>query len=392
MKLKYSVLIRAKRKNRMEAFIHCIMKLKYNVLILLIPLLLFSAPSIGGKKGPVFDSHFTTKILTGEKEKIEYVVRNWINLLLANAENNLFPSNIKTQEERNSFLQLLKTAQTRLDGPILIKIAASYLSSVEQVYQQTLRNYIFQGRSFSILYELSVFFDYLREKNHMNKMIQETYISLTLLSLAGFYSSNGKAEYIHLVENTQDMYNFFKRLHSQLQSMSYHAFRNSSSQTSVTNNVLYENITQFNKSFEELKEVYFKLIIPAFTRLSWVKQDVNQADHPSVPFRYGKILHKTYGNRDKGLSYILLSAERHYLPAIKYLGEYYLHQFGVPLDEGEKLMLQFLRESKKNTMEKIRIIHDLFFINTMKGHSITDSIHRGISSLKRSCSAAFHLD
>ena len=372
------------------------MKRKHFLIIYLIHTVLFSVSTIAKETPPPFNNNFTEEVLTGEEERIKFVVDSWITLLIKSKEQSLFPSNVKTKADRDKFLRLLENVRTTpVNDSALIEIANIYLASADKTYQEILRKYMFQNNSFSILYELNMFFDYLREKGQIERLAKDLYISLVFSSLAGFYSESGKAQYVHSIEYAHDVYRFFNRIYHQFKNISYSAFQSNffqgDSRQKGSDSQLFESITQFNKSFAQIKEVYLKLIVPSFIKLSWVKHDVNHSDHPEVLFRYGRILHETYGKKNKGLSYILLAKEKNYLPAVKYLGEYYLHQKGFLSDEGEKLMLQFLRESRKNTGEKLSIVHDLFSINMMRGENAMDSIQKGASSLKRSCLAAFSL-
>ena len=341
-----------------------------------------------------FDSLSNSRILSGEKEKIEQVVGTWITAFVEVEEGReLDPSSLKTDYDLNQLLQSLKETDNKGNSD-LIAIADTYLSEVEKIYKYMLKNNPFYRKGHSpASYDFSVFFDYAVEYQRMDAMVEGWYTALVFLSLAGFSSSYGKGKYIASIERFQILYDFFRefsdRSRSIFQNASRDRFFSSSSGEGVDVSDLFEKAIKFQKNLDYLHNVYFKFILPAFMKLSWVRHDVKYSDHPEVLFRYGRILHKAYGMREKGLSYISRSVERGHLPAVQYLGEYYLNQKGTLFYEGERLMIKFLEGSKGNLTKKIRVIHKLFSLNIMKGNSISDSLQKGISSLKKSCTAAF---
>ena len=367
-------------------------KQKFQIIIFLIYFILFSSLSESKEKEWPFYDHFTNEILTGEEKNIELIVNLWINFIIKQNDQNLLPLNLKTKKDFHEFFQLLEASKKTPNSFALIKIANYYLSSVEIIFIQILRN-TFENSSFSILHEVNMFIDYLIEEKKMDKIIREIYISSIFLSLAGFSSPNGKYLYIKTIEKAQFLHDFFHKLYIHFKSTFHNTdgknfFQNPSQQINTTN-ALFTKLKNFNSSFIDLENMLFEIIIPAFKELSWVKNDVNHSPHPSTLFRYGRILHRAHGEKHKGLHYISLSEEANYLPAIKYLGEYYLSKKGILKTKGENLMLQFLRKSSRNTTEKISIIYDLLLVNTKNEKNIIDFIYKGTSSLKRSCSAAF---
>ena len=348
----------------------------------------------------VLGDHFISKILSGEKEKIEYVVDTWIALLLeAEEAKNLYPSNLRTERDFRQFFQLLETADKEKNSLDLIKISDAYLSSAETTYRYILRNNLFaQESNSSFLYNFNVFLEYLLEGQQIDTMMKEWYISLVFLSLAGFSSPHGKFRYISSIEKIQFLYDFFHKFFDEFKPIFHNAnasryrlFRSYSGPTVIMTQH-FKNIIEFQENIYRIDDFYSEVILPSFMGLSWVKYDVkNYSNHPEVLFKYGRILHRAYGKKDKGLFYISLSAEQNYLPAVKYLGGYYLHEQGFLLNEGEQLMMKFLQESK-NFKEKVKIMRELFFVNIMRGNGTFDSFQRGTSSLKKSCRAIFRSD
>ena len=342
----------------------------------------------------VFSDHFTSKILSGEKENIKYVVNTWITLLLEAEEGkNLYPSNLKTEDDFRQFLQLLETADTKKDSLALIDISDAYLSSVEKAYSYMLKNIpFFQADGFTSLYDFNVFLEYLMEEQRINNIVKEWYISFVFLSLAGFSSSYGKTKYISSIERFWVLHHIFNEIFNRSMPSFYNAFRrqslySSSGQAAVINRY-FKNAVKFQKDFYKLHDIYINIVLPSFTELSWVKHDVKYSDDPVVLFKYGRILLRAYGEKDKGEAYISFSVKQGYLPAVKYLGEYYLSKQGFFLNEGERLMIKYLKESK-NFIEKIKIAYKLFSVNIMRGHDKLDSFQKGVSSLRKSCEAIF---
>ena len=368
---------------------------KYYVTVLLTCSFLFSVQAAEKKEKPPFDSLSNSRVFSGEKEKIEQVVDTWITLLMEMEKNKYFyPSSLKTDQDFDQFFKLLKTADKEKDSAILIKIADVYRSSAERIYEQILKdNSFYLEGYFPTIYDFSVFFDYAVDGNRMDVMTEEWHMALLFLSLAGFSSSNGKGEYIASIERVQVLYDFFRGISNKSRHIFYIASRarffSSFFGQEVAVSAFFGSTIRFQRSVDNLNDTYFELILPAFMQLSWVRHDVKYSNHPEVPFKYGRILHKAYGTKEKGLSYISLSAERGYLPAIKYLAEYYLYQGGISFHEGEQLMMKYLEGSKRNFTEKVRVIRELFSLNMMRGDSVSDSLQRGVSSLKKSCVAAF---
>ena len=338
---------------------------------------------------------FNNNILSGEKRRIEYTVDNWVSFLIGGkGGKKLYPSKLKTEHDVNQFLQLLRAAGNEKTNSVLISIANIYISSAEEMYRQIFRNSpVYQSVSFSALYDLSLFFDYSVERDRMLVMMRQWYMGLVFLSLAGFSSSHAKGLYIATIERVQDVYNFFSEVTNQTKSMSHDAYKRrfstASFDPSVFINELFNSVIDFNNSFNRLHVIYSKFILPSFIRLSWVRHDVLNSDHPEVQFRYGRILHKAYGSNNSGLSYISNAADQGYLPAIKYLGEHYLRQKGgVYYQAGEGLMMKYL-EGHLHPIEKLGVIRGLFHSNVEKGENVMDSFQRGFASLRRSCLAAF---
>ena len=367
---------------------------KCHVTVLLTCFFLFSVQAAVKEGQLPFDSLSNSRILSGKKKQIEKVVDTWIAFLMEVEEGReLDPSSLKIDYDFNQLLQFLKETDNK-GNSALITIADLYLSEVEKIYKYMLKNNPFyrKGDS-SSSYDFSVFFDYAVEDQRMDAMVGGWYIAFVFLSLAGFSSSNGKGKYIASIERFQILYDFFREFSDRSRSLFHSASRNrffsSSFEEDVGVSDFFKKAIKFQKSFDFLHDTYFELILPAFMKLSWVRHDMKYSNHPEVLFRYGRILHKAYGTKEKGLSYISRSAERGYMPAVQYLGEYYLNQKGTSFYEGERLMIKFLEGSKRNFPEKIRVIRKLFSLNMMRGDSISDSLQRGIASLKKSCPAAF---
>ena len=224
-------------------------------------------------------------------------------------------------------------------------------------------------------------------------MMREWYIGLVFLSFVGFSSSEGKELYVSIIERVQKVYDFLFTISHYTKPLSHGVYRNSfhksSPRRSVVVSQLFESFIKFDDTLKKMRDIYFRFILPSFTELSWVKHDVLSGS-PEVLFTYGRILYKAYGSKNKGLSYISLSADLGYLPAMRYLGEHYLRQGnGVHYQTGERLMMEYLGNRSLGFLEKFTIIHELVRLNAEKGKNIVDSFQKGVSSLKRSCLAAF---
>lgn len=369
---------------------------KYYVTVFFMCSSLFSVQAAVKKETLPFDSFSNSEVLSGEKEKIEQVVGAWIISLVATPEGKkLYPSSLKTDYDFDRFSKLLNEAK-KGDSSVLMEIADVYISSAEKTYRYIVSsNPFYQRSTLSSLYEFNMFFDYSMEKQRMVVMMREWYIACVLLGLAGFSFSEGKRKYISAVEKAQLLYNFFVGFLNQSVFITQGAYRNrffkSSVKPSVVTNGLFESAVKFNQGFNDLRDIYYGYILPLFVKLSWIKQDVQNSNHPDVLFRYGRILHKAYGEKGSGLAYVFASVEQSHLPAIKYLGKYYLQQDGnVSYHKGEELMMEFLRKNRYLT-EKLQVIHELFYLNLDRGDNVIDSFWRGVSSVKRSCLAAFSI-
>ena len=367
---------------------------KNYVIIFLLYFFIFASQAEVKEQPFTFDSSFSLDVVSGEKKRIEHTIDNWITFLREGKNGKEFyPSSLKKKREVDQFLQLLTTANNEKTNSVLISLANLYFSSAEKIYEQIFRNSpVHPTRSFSALYDLSLFFDYSTEEQRLVVMMREWYIGLVFLSLAGFSSSDGKGLYISAIERIQIAYNFLFGIFNQVRPLSHGAYRKRfvepSPRKSVVMNELFESVIKFNDSFSNLQDIYFKFILPAFKKLSWVKYDI-QSGHPEVLFVYGRIIHRAYGSKGNGLSYISMSADRGYLPAVKYLGEHYLRQEGgTHYQVGEQLMMDYL-ENSSHLIEKLKVIRKLFHLNREKGDNARDSFQRGVSSLRRSCLAAF---
>ena len=344
----------------------------------------------------MLDEHFTTHILSGEKDKIQYVVETWIASLLKEKGDIPYPSNLKTEQDRRLFFQLLKTADEEKDISALISLADAYLFSAEKEFKYLLQNNLLaQLFSYSFLNNMDMFMESLVERQSMDIIIKEWTISLVFLSFSGFFSQYGKNKYIDSISKFHVLYNFSNDFYNTLKPKSFQISKNEFFDSYLGQpfnaNKRIDNIKKFNKSFEKMKDTYFDFILPSFMKLSWVQHDLQYSNQPEVSFEYGKILHQAYGNKDKGLSYISDSAEQGYPPALKHLGKYYLSQKGPIQTEGEGLMTQYLKTSN-SLIEKISVAYQLFSVNIMRGQNRYDSLQKGVSSLTKSCKEIFTND
>ena len=337
----------------------------------------------------MFDERFTTRILSGEKDKIQYVVKTWIASLLKGKGEIPYPSNLNTEQRRLFFL-LLKTAD---EESALILLANAYLFSAEKQFKYIFKNHPFTHPSsvtFSI--NMDMFMEHLVEGRLMDTIIKEWSISLVFLSFVGFSSPYGKNKYIDSINKFHVLYNLFNDFYNLLKPTSFQILKNdffdSHLNQPATTNKRIDNIKKFNKKFEKMKDTYFDFILPSFMKLSWVQHDLQYSNRPEVLFEYGKILHQAYGNKDKGLFYILDSVEQGYPPALKHLGQYYLSQKWPIQTEGERLMAQYLKTSN-SLIEKISVAYQLFLVNIMRGQNGYDSLQKGASSLTKSCKEIF---
>ena len=371
-----------------------IVQKKY-VIILFIYFFIFSVQAEVKEEKFNIDSFFSLDAISGEKKQIEHTVDNWITFLMeGKGGKEFYPSNLRRKHEFDQFLQLLTAANNEKTNSVLINLARFYFSSAEKIYEQLFKTSpIHPTINFSALYNLSLFFDYSVEEQRMVVMVREWYMGFVFLSLAGFSSSDGKRLYVSTIERIQLVYDFFFEIFNQTKPLFQGAYRRRffepSSQKSVVINELFESVIKFNDSFNKLHDIYFKFILPAFMKLSWVKYDIRYSGHPEVLFVYGRILYKAYGPKGNGLSYISISAEKGYLPAIKYLGEHYLRQKSeAHYQVGEQLMMEYLGSSS-HLIEKLKIVRKLFHLNVERGNNARDSFQKGVSSLQRSCLAAF---
>ena len=345
--------------------------------------------SQAGTGGSIYSDHFTEEILSGDKEKIEYVIDSWITLLLERKKTFSYPSNIKTKYEHQSFLKLLREIEDKKDISTLIEISNIYFASAKKRYERILRYNPYGYFSFSFISDRYMFLKYLTEDGgRISSLVKDWYISLVFLSLAGFSADDGKSEYIFSLKKIQEMYKILFYSLNVFTPVFHEALKDRFfAQTSEASETFME-ARKLQQELDKVKHIYLNIIIPSFMRLSWVQYDLQHFNHPAVLFDYGQIVHTAYG-KERGLSYIMLSARENYLPAVRYLGKYYLDQIPYKQDMGEHLMTQYLRYSGNNWVEKINITHQLFLVNLIKGDSLNDSFQNGISSLKRSCKAIF---
>ena len=347
--------------------------IKQHSAILLFLFLSFSVPAKtkNADADMIFDDHLVSKILSGKKNNIKYAAHEWVNYLLQTKKSQSFyPSILKTKDELKQFYQLLRIAKKQQSGQILTDLSDVYLFSAIITFGNASKYFNTLSNPYP---SLDRFLKHLAQNQTLNIIAREWYISLIFSSLAGFDSYENRDIHVSSIKAFQVVYEIFE---------SWIHLINSEAPYKFVQNTSQDFFLKFRRDFLHFNS-YYKIILPSFTHLSWVKSDV-KLNHPPALFEYGQILYNAYGQR--GISYISRSADQNYPPAVKFMGLHYLAG-GFP-NEGEKMITQYMK-TRIGIMERIRMAELLFYFNMDKGHNMLDSLQRGAASLKKSCQSIF---